>query len=314
MTFLNPPTFSPADGPPIFIGGFRRSGMSLLRYMLDSHPAIACGPETEVFVTDLRRTIAGIFESRRYEEYLQAYQLQPYEVYELFGARPIQAFFSRFLARQGKRRWADKTPSNCLNFRFLAACFPHAHFIHMIRDGRDCLCSLSDLPGRSGVLSRRREFATAARDWVHWVNTGRREGAACKNYLEVRYESLVSAPEVTMRTVLGFVGEPWDDAVLQHYQRQYTFEKDADAKKLAGAATPVHDKSVGQWKKRLSARQLGRFENVARDLLLDLGYQPGPSVPHVPRHPRSWLSALLPFRSTNQHEQTVTGAGAGAPF
>jgi hypothetical protein len=40
-------------------------------------------------------------------------------------------------------------------------------------------------------------------------------------FLEVRYEALVADTEKTMRQVLEFVGEPWDDAVLHHTDHQH---------------------------------------------------------------------------------------------
>jgi len=40
------------SGPPIFVVGCHRSGTTLFRLILDSHPAISCGPETR-FLADL---------------------------------------------------------------------------------------------------------------------------------------------------------------------------------------------------------------------------------------------------------------------
>ena len=37
-------------------------------------------------------------------------------------------------------------------------------------------------------------------------------------YAEVRYEELVLDTETALRALLGFLGEPWDDAVLHHDQ------------------------------------------------------------------------------------------------
>ncbi|HEB56441.1 MAG TPA: hypothetical protein ENI98_09085 [Gammaproteobacteria bacterium] len=37
---------------PIFIGGFQRSGTTLLRDILDLHPNIMCGPEIVTLIPD----------------------------------------------------------------------------------------------------------------------------------------------------------------------------------------------------------------------------------------------------------------------
>jgi len=42
------------SGPPIFVVGCHRSGTTLFRLILDSHPAISCGPETR-FLADLEK-------------------------------------------------------------------------------------------------------------------------------------------------------------------------------------------------------------------------------------------------------------------
>ena len=43
----------PMDFDPVFLGGEGRSGTTLLRVMLDAHPSIACGPESQ-FLADPR--------------------------------------------------------------------------------------------------------------------------------------------------------------------------------------------------------------------------------------------------------------------
>lgn len=42
------PHLFPEDTPLIFIGGFPRSGTTLMRAMLDAHSAVRCGEETRV--------------------------------------------------------------------------------------------------------------------------------------------------------------------------------------------------------------------------------------------------------------------------
>ena len=42
------PNLFPEDTPLIFIGGFPRSGTTLMRALLDAHAAVRCGEETRV--------------------------------------------------------------------------------------------------------------------------------------------------------------------------------------------------------------------------------------------------------------------------
>jgi len=64
---LRQPMIEKSLSPPVFIVGCPRSGTTLLRIMLDSHPRISCGPEAH-FVADMER-ITG----RRW------YQLEPFD-------------------------------------------------------------------------------------------------------------------------------------------------------------------------------------------------------------------------------------------
>lgn len=50
------PAADPAS--PIFIVGCQRSGTTMLRLILDSHPRISCGPETR-FLEDMERIVGA---------------------------------------------------------------------------------------------------------------------------------------------------------------------------------------------------------------------------------------------------------------
>ena len=79
--------------------------------------------------------------------------------------------------------------------------------IHIVRDPRETILSLSQMPWASSS-----DFANAA-----MYETGRKRVAPFRDrILQIRLEDLLGEPRSTMERVLGFVGEPWDEAVLDH--------------------------------------------------------------------------------------------------
>ena len=131
----------PPEGySPIFIGGLYRSGTTLMRQLLNSHPHIACGRESKLFqdnrlerlYTDLRTSWPTILSPR--------YAFDPHTVDQAMAGL-MHSIFMPYCQKQGKPRWAEKTPNNILFIDTLFALFPAAQFIHMIRDPRDAFCS-----------------------------------------------------------------------------------------------------------------------------------------------------------------------------
>src|SRR5215218_8038746 len=101
----------------------------MLRLQLDAHPELAIPAETG-FGAVLGR-----------EPLLEALVALP--TWPDLGLDPDPAFTSlrtvyrAYAARHGKRRWGDKTPGHVDYMEPLAEAVPEAHFIHLIRDGRD---------------------------------------------------------------------------------------------------------------------------------------------------------------------------------
>ena len=146
---------------PLIVLGVRRSGTTLLRSMLDSHPQVAVPPET-YFVTRLAAKastyepwdidgldrfmsdLTGTGGFRRME--LDARDLMAHLRSRDPGgySAAIRATFELYAARQSKTRYADKTPAYVLSIPLLASLFPEARFIHIVRDGRDVALSFVD--------------------------------------------------------------------------------------------------------------------------------------------------------------------------
>lgn len=196
---------TPARPAPIFVVGCQRSGTTLLRLVLDSHPAIACGPETR-FLESMTRIVS--------DDWPRLARYGPDKVEWLAGiADWYGGIQDAYAERRGKVRWADKTPRYALIMDFLDQLFPDAQFIHVVRDPRDV------------VLSHRTRFGyvaavKAVRKWPMYVATARATGQRLgpQRYLEVRYEDLVADTEKQLRSVFEFLDEPWDPVVLTYDQ------------------------------------------------------------------------------------------------
>jgi len=91
---------------PIFIVGCPRSGTTLLRLILDSHPSISAGPESR-FLWGIRA-----IEERNWPT-LAGFGLDRAEWHD--NVRSLfEAFHLRYAEHQGKIRWADKSPDYAL--------------------------------------------------------------------------------------------------------------------------------------------------------------------------------------------------------
>ena len=257
---------------PIFIGGAGRSGTTLLRVMLDSHPHIACGPELKVGPTLARLWLDC---QTGYAANLRALHLGSQDVNRIL-ADTLAAFLAPFQQATGKPRIAEKTPGNVLFFGPLHHLFPESPLVHVIRDGRDVVASLLgvDWTGPDGhPVSYTRNARAAAAYWVASVQAGRQVAAidpgVREQYIEVRYENLVTDPEGELRRLLDFLSEPWDEAVLRHQEVRRDLAGETSTGQVEQA---VYTSAVGRWRWDLSEADREAVKDVAGDLLVELGY------------------------------------------
>jgi hypothetical protein len=181
---------------------------------------------------------------------------------------------SRRVGLVGSVRAVEQTPETAFLVRAIPLAYPDACVIHMVRDGRDVVCSLlekqwlrpeqnrTDDAGvpygayaRFWVDPERREEFEAATDarraawvWRSYLTAAREAESA----LEVRYEEMTADPTAVAAALGRFLGASPDE--------------------LAAALGRAHAGSVGRYRSDLSADQLGDVEAEAGPLLRELGY------------------------------------------
>lgn len=249
-----------APRPPIFLVGCPRSGTTMLRQILDSHPAISCGPETR-FLWGMR----GI-EERNWSS-LAGFGLTIDEWHDEVR-RLFESLHRRYAQSQGKTRWADKSPDYALMLDYIETLYPDCQVIHAVRDPHDVVQSWIDFYGTRSV--RR-----AADSWVRYVRAAHEFARSHPEHraLEVRYEDLVGDPEQTLRKLFAWLGEPWEEKVLEFDRRSHSLAGGPLRLERAGGGPSVRKDSMGR--AGLVARSAVDVivRHSGRDLLRVFGYR-----------------------------------------
>jgi hypothetical protein len=251
--------------PPIFIVGCQRSGTTLLRLILDSHPHISCGPETRFL-----RSFKAI--TRDEWDRMSLYGF-PKQYWHDRVASFFDSFQSEYAHSRGKSRWADKTPLYAVELDYIFELFPDAQVIHVIRDGRDVVASHRDTFGYWSAVK-------ATVKWKRYIDFARSVGKSCGEgqYCEVRYEDLVRNTEAVLRRLLAFLGEPWDPCVLDYdnaphdvlerYQRHTARRREA-----AKADSAIYNHRVGKGRREIDPLLRTLVRVNSRRTLRELGYR-----------------------------------------
>ena len=266
--------------PFLFVVGCERSGTTLLRAMLDSHRELSIPPESHFLIRVIKDRYGqeGFLSLLAGHPRFARWGLPIEEVTELMRtadadnpAAAVRLLYRAYAASRGKTRWGDKTPRYVRHIPGLAALLPEAHFVHIIRDGRDV--ALSWLGASFGPTS----ITEAAERWRKDVRAGRLAGRkrAADRYMEVRYENLVSRPKRVLRRICEFVDLPFDPGMLDYMATaeqviEGTFAPQTH-QRLRLPPTP----GLRDWRQEMDEADVHAFRTVAGNLLVKLGYDDG---------------------------------------
>jgi hypothetical protein len=285
---LLPVQTAPYSGP-VFIVGAPRSGTTMLQYRLRNHPRISLPTGESHFIVPLCQKqneygdLSRLENIRRVLQFMHARRRNFLET-DLHGMKfeveslaselhtegrntmpaVISGLFEKNARGEGKARWGDKTPYYVMHISKLLAWFPDAQFIHLIRDGRDVALSL---------FGRKHDFCVynayfAAEHWESHVERGHELGRHLQpnQYMELRYEDLLTQPELAMKTVCAFLGEAYSAELFE------VAAVDTPGKTPL-VHRPLKADNIEKWRTKMTASQIKAFESVAGKTLREFGYE-----------------------------------------
>jgi|SRR5450759_532671 hypothetical protein len=243
-----------------FIFGSPRSGTTLLSSILNLHADIVIPDETDfivpvAFICDRvkqpeigRRLITElIYSTERYAISIGEF-LSPSDIERIVQSAPydgkgiIWSLYDGVAKSASKRFAGDKRPSDIKDIPILrktGVLDEECKIIHIVRDPRDVYLSCEKQGWKTGPQFMHNWSCANLR-----LNKAFREHR--EQYLLLKYEDFVLAPEQTIRSVTNHLSVPWQADLMDDSRRGLRY---AGHSAHIHLNNPITNKHVGLWKK-----------------------------------------------------------------
>jgi Sulfotransferase family len=202
---------------PVFVIGSPRSGTTAMAQSLNRHPDLRVGKESYI--------LSDLFQGRRAEKvwenqmdrvtpcWLDHEGVEEDEWLAFVGL----GFNALFSSRAEGKRWIDQTPLYTPMAPTLAKMFPGARFIHIVRDGRNVVRSMSNFERKfddeiltgakdNEIPKWSKDVDKACTTWARWVTAGLDFSVACPDRcLTVWNEKLAAGGPECFDPILEFL-------------------------------------------------------------------------------------------------------------
>ena len=273
-------SFDPATSPLYrqlgFVVGAPRSGTTWLQQMLLVHPMIVTGGESHIFCEGLPE----VFQNFAYPPPMSHLSTWVSEQELVAAARGFcdAIFEAQRAARPDARVIVEKTPNHMMQSALQARIYPDAHYVHIVRDGRDSTSSQRQLwAGRMDAYAHPGRMAARWADEIGDIRTHFRP----LHFMEIRYEDVVGDPPGALAAIFDHFELPHDTELCEA----------AAAFGKAPVNTAPSATEVGVRKHKgdlLAERSVAR---AAGDLLVELGYADAAEVQRL-RNLRSTATVI----------------------
>jgi hypothetical protein len=291
-----------------FILGHARSGTTLLARLVRLHPEIHCNWQAHFFTRE--PFLKSLVESpetadwlaRKSNRWNQGGDLSP-----LVLRASADFILERDAAREGKRIVGDKSPSSLIHgqaVRDMAAVYPDAALVYIVRDGRDVLISerfrnfvedsrfltaedkriiealkVDQKPFTDGRRSIFNEafIRRAAAGWVANLQETETEGRRLygERYFALCYEDLLERPFSEMEKLWQFLGVTVDPALETTVKNELASNPDEEwqAKRNDSIASFLPKGKAGNWRNMFTQHDQQVFKETAGEMLVKWGYE-----------------------------------------
>ena len=170
------------------------------------------------------------------------------------------------LTNRANARVLCKSPDNLLLIEEITSCVEDATFVHLVRDPRGVWNS-----GR-GTVRGPQSPHTSAMAWKDYHS----EVLALRRRLSIhtmRFEDLLSQPEVELRQACSFLSVPFDPSMLNaHESSEARWAAQSSQQLWGNLDKPIQAGRASAWGRELPAEEVGIVEAVCADVMAEFGY------------------------------------------
>jgi len=270
-----------------------RSGTSLLRAFVSSHPNIAMPVRGETqFFLDWSGELEKVRTLKEFQKFNRRFLMESkvnkwgidwrsFKPNFIVGKRNARQYFddlmSYYAAKENKPRWGEKSTGHIRKISCLIEYYPEAKFLLVVRDPKDTFCSTRSVKWNKNVKINPSQYGK------EWANTySRAIGELIRSQVDwrvIRHESVVTETHRTLEYLFSWLNEPFSTDLLKPkhlaWEQNSSFGNQdwtlADYKQYS-SELKIDPSTVGRWKTELKRDEIFKLEEEAYHALLAFGY------------------------------------------
>ena len=288
---------------PVFVIGYKRSGTTMTRLMLNRHPELFIPRESEYFQKvpvhygkkihqpeEAKNIITTLpkdtYKSLIDEDYFcQLLQDNLPGRNDILLACLYQSCIPR--SKINTIRWGDKKPQHWQFVYGLRQWYPQSQFLHIVRDPRDVVASIENYENKGIELSRKNVFwqyfpthiiYAWQQNFAFKAMKEQGEILGVQRYLKIKYEELVANPDSNLESICDFLKlDPNFKEEMLKFDEDGKNPKIRDGKPsqalhMEQTTRKINNQSIGRYKESLSKKQIKEIEFICHDLITEMGY------------------------------------------
>lgn len=270
-----------------FIVGAARSGTTLAQLMISSHPDVMLPDETGFYPILYNRHVNILGELSKPEDFERAVEttLNFHRIKDLdldsdnirskchTGNLSWETILLAILAAVAEKysvnRVGEKSPGHLHYIGLLKDRFPNSKFIHIIRDPRAVILSMTKVAFGS------QDIKELCNRWQSAMEIHRKyaDHLGSKRYMVVKYEDLVLESEKTLHSICEFLNIEFSPQMMEHHKRSFLGFNKRYIAHMSNTLKPVFSSSVEKWKDELNPWQVAVMQDLLSNDMHFMGYE-----------------------------------------